>query len=192
VLTDSQEADQSSSTTDELTGRFQNGYRLLGGAITGNGAGVTNAWVKTLIKGSYSANVGATINTGDRFVQPDALTSSTTVGIAGYSMLPIGGYLTNFQVWSGNVWPSTTNIVFTIQTNKGISTAVSTPITCTLNPGANSSNTYTNSATTALTLPATQDPTGYTWTLKMTTTASGGNLLSQTLGWQVEWWHQSP
>lgn len=160
------------------------------GVITGNGSGVTNAWVKEVIVGSL---MNSAISTGSRFTAMNSVAAVTfgTVGTV-TTLLPIGGYLTNFQVYSTVAWPSTTNIVFTVQTNRALTTPVSTPITCTLRPGDFSSNVYTNSGTTSLVLPSTQDPTGFTWALNWSITSSGGNLASQSIHYSIERWHQSP
>lgn len=161
------------------------------GTITGNGAGVTNAWVREYFKGGL---VNAAITAAGRCVPMDLTVGSTiatNAELLAHTLSPVGGYLTNLQVWSSVAWPSTTNIQFTIQTNTGVSSGVNTPITCTLNPSGNSSNTYTNSGTTSVVLPASQTASGLSWLLSIYT-AGGANLAAQSLNWSVEWWHQSP
>lgn len=157
--------------------------------FSGNGAGVTNVWVKELLFGNLPA---AIITTGARQVVMVGTASSSFVSgsSAAQFLMPVGGYLTNFQALSSVAWPATTNIIFTIQTNKWGASPVSTPLTCTLAPSGGS--TYTNSGTTAAVLVGSQDPAGLMWSLNMNTTSPSGNIASQNTVWSIEWWHQSP
>ena len=145
-----------------------------GGANLANG---TNMWVKQVFTGGVKNEV---VPNGNRF-GPISGFDGTNTAVLTAMLLPKGGYLTNFTVWDSTQLAATTNIVFTIQTNSLNSTPVDGLLTCTLTGTIN-----TNDATHSVILTTT--PTIGVVRYVGNTAA----LVAATVGWSVEWWHQSP
>lgn len=159
------------------------------GTFIGNGASLTNVWSMTPL---YFYILGNNIAAGTKYAPIGASIGSYTLQASALTMTvpsPSGGYLSNLWVRSSVAWPATTNMSFTIQTNRGLTTPVDTLVTCTLDPQGGSSST--NSGTTAVALPI-QSKTGdaYVMNLKIVVTAATGPLVTPTLSGYVEWWHQ--
>ena len=169
------------NATNITNGTLQNS--VISGA---DGNGLTNVWIRTLIPfGNHNFVISSPTTT---YYLPWGTAGGNAAVLHGTALLPIGGYLSNMTVWSSVAWPSTTNAVYTVQTNIGLSVPVSTPLTLTLAPAGGS--TYTNSGTTSYILPTAQNASGYVFTIQTSYNSSlaGG----QDISGFIEWWHPNP
>ncbi len=158
-----------------------------GTTTLGNGAGITNVWVKTIIPIGYFNTAVSGPATRYTHVGVDN-TPLTTVGYSNYSVvMPLGGYASNMNIYSSVTWIAGTNMVLSLQTNSGIAATVNTPLTLTLNPAGGS--TYTNSGTTSYVLPTTRSASGDVWVMSW---VFNTNAPTESVGGYFEWWHQSP
>ena len=147
------------------------------GVITGNGSGVTNVWIRQTISGGYANQAGSSAN---KFLPLNGM-MNTAGGSANLfsSLLPSGGYLSNLVVYVSAVFPTTTNIVFNVQTNTPPSNPVDSLLTCTLLGGY----AYTNDSVHSVILTTNV-------TYSQMRFICSAVLPTQGLGWSVEWWHQ--
>ncbi len=154
----------------------------------GDGSKITGVWVKEILSGGA---MGGTIGTGDKFAPVSfglAAVNSTQGQIA--HQLPLGGYLSNLVVYVGSGVPTTTNIVFCVQTNAAILSApADSAMTCTYL--GNTVYRSTNDSTHAIALGSTM---GVLSVGDLRINASSILNLNNpiSLSWTVEWWHQSP
>ena len=176
---------------------------VLSGVSGNNGSGLTNLNASELKSGTvplaalplqkmkiFGGLANVTIPTGAYNCCPFSTIYSASPSASTRvfnSILPIGGYFTNLEVYSYATWPSTTNIVFTIGTNSGLAGIVGTALTCTLSP--NGSNVYTNSGTASYTLPSSRSATGDVVEMMLNTTSPGGSLSSQYITWSLDYYY---
>ncbi len=189
------------STQFDVTGNtvgIKNGVSLTnpvvspGSTITGNGAGLTNMWVRDVFMG----NIEALATTAVQKYGPlngQQNTAIVSVGLNAAQLLPKNGYLSNVTVAvtsAGVNLNPTTNIFFGIYTNVvSIATLAAPPVisslVCTLD--FTTAQNWTNSVFNTNYLLLADIPTvgvmGY---------LPSASLGSCTIHYKVEWWHQTP
>jgi hypothetical protein len=147
-------------------------------------------WVKNIIQGGALTSVS--LASGNNWAAPAGFATPTSSGDQRIQLNFNGGYLSNLWVMRTNTFPSTTNIVFTIQTNTidgsatAISALVDSALTCTM---VGNTACTTNSGNTFIALPA--GDRNY-WTLKMAVNGAASGMAGHPITWSVEWWHQVP
>lgn len=159
------------------------------GVITGNGSGVTNTWVRTILSGGYSpVALASGNNLGYLYGVHSTVTAvfDQRINLGGIS----GGYLSNFVIMRTNSPAAGTNIAYKIMHNT--SAAGASAITALTNTSlivtqfGNFSAFATNTSTEVFNVP---DSKYNYFTVNVIANTA---LAAHPYAWTVEWWHQSP
>ncbi len=155
---------------------------------TQNGSTLTNLWMKQVVQFSL---VGGTALLGVNYFRPGI---SGVLQTTPSQTVPLGtkGYLSNLNVCTGVVWPTSTNVTFTIKTNAILTTPpVATPITVQLYPSAFGNTQCTNSGTLSFVFPETENtPIFNGYTIEANVVGPAVSLSSQTIYGFVEYWYR--
>lgn len=151
------------------------------GVITGNGSGLTNMWVvNTYVGGSSKGANMSAANQYSTMVGRDGFATSTSAYMAPCPCKG-GDIVSNLVILTQLALPSTTNIVFAVQTNALGSVGVDTPLTLTFaGGGVNTASDITH--TFILSADAS-------WDMRFTPSAV---VLAEAISWKVDCWHKTP